>query len=371
VRFLEIRPRQLRNLVRDTRFTPDARFNVITGKNAQGKTNLLEAVYLVATLKPLRAARVGELVRWGETQGAVAATAEVEGLHRDFQVEIVAGRRSARIDGKPAGGPGSYLARAVSVIAFIPEDLDIAKGGPATRRLYLDRAIFGWDATYLPLLRVYLKTLRQRTALLRVSHLGAIDRAQLDVFDQALARQGAAVAARRVAFLDAVRPFFQEVHARIAAGNPAEPAVAYAGSADETELLHRLGERLPRDHATGATSVGAHRDDLVLTLDGRPLRHMASQGQQRTVILALKIAEIALARASRRGAPVLLLDDVAGELDRARAEALFDHLRALHEGQVVVTTTDRERVPLGASEGVCEWVVEAGVLRPASPNLSP
>ena len=374
MRFLELRPRQFRNLAPGSVFAPDARFNVVTGRNAQGKTNLLEAIYLCATLKPLRAGKLTDLVRWGDAEAAVAVSAEVEGVRRDYQVAVSGGRRSAKIDGKVVGRPADYLRRAVRVIAFIPDDLEVAKGSAGARRRFLDRAVYGYEPSYLVELRAYNRCLQRRAALLRVPRVAQIDRDVLEAFDRELADLGARVVARRIEFLDAVAPLAAAVHAAIAAGNPAAPAFAYEASGHAEgvrptaeSLRALLEERLPRDHALGATTVGPHRDDLGLLLDGQPLRRMASQGQQRSVILALKIAEIALARERHQSAPVLLLDDVAGELDRARAAALFDHLRAFPDGQVLVTTTDRERVPLGRPEGVREWVVEGGVVQPADP----
>ncbi len=310
------------------------------------------------------------MVRWGEAEAAVAAVAEVEGLRRAYQVEISGGRRAAKIDGKTAGRPADYLRRAVRVIAFIPDDLEVAKGGAAARRRFLDRAVYGFEPSYLVELRAYNRCLQRRTALLRVPRLAHVDRDVLAAFDEELATLAARVVARRLEFLDAVAPRAAEIHAAIAGGAAASPAFLYeaAGHAPgarptESSLRALLEERLVRDHALGATTVGPHRDDLGLLLDAQPLRRMASQGQQRTVILALKIAEIALARARHAHAPVLLLDDVAGELDRARSSALFEHLRAFPDGQVLVTTTDRDHVPLGPREGVREWTVDNGIVR--------
>lgn len=328
---------------------------MIVGPNGQGKTNLLEAVYLLATLRPLRAARLPELVRFGANRAEVSARFELSGAVREIGVVIEDGERRASIGGKTVRDLEEYFG-GVSVVAFTPDDLAIVKGGPELRRRWLDRATWGRFPAYLAEVRSYQKALRSRNRLLRE---GA-PREMIEAFDGPLARVGARLGARRRRLLEEIRPRLDLALSSISDG-ALEGRIRYAPawlddvddeSAIESRLATALAERLPRDRERGFTGVGPHSDQPAIFLAGRPARTYASQGQQRALVLALKIAEIENLRATQGSYPLLLLDDVSSELDRERNQRLLAYLAGI-DGQLLLTTTDPGLVaPAVGSDGV-------------------
>lgn len=325
------------------------------GPNGQGKTNLLEAVYLLATLRPLRAARLPELVRFGAHRAEVSARVQLSGAVREVGVRIEDGERHATVGGKTVRDLEEYFG-GVSVVAFTPDDLAIVKGGPELRRRWLDRATWGRFPAYLAEVRGYQKALRSRNRLLRE---GA-PREMIEAFDGPLARSGARLGIRRRRLLRELHPRFKAALSSISDG-ALDGSVRYAPSwldeaeeesASEARLAEALAQRLPGDRERGYTGVGPHADQPAMFLAGRPARTYASQGQHRALVLALKIAEIENLRETQGSYPLLLLDDVSSELDRERNQRLLAYLAGI-DGQLLVTTTDPGLVaPAVGPEGV-------------------
>jgi DNA replication and repair protein RecF len=331
-----------------------AHTTVLAGANGQGKTNFLEACYLLCTLRPLRAQRLSELVRFGADQAAVAGAFELPGGVRRVDVAIAEGSRNARVDGKPVRDPDELFG-GLAVVAFTPDDLALVKGAPEGRRRMLDRAVQNRHPAHLADARDYLRALRSRNQLLRQGAAPALHEA----FEEPLARLGARLRLRREQVLDEVRGHAARAFAEVArgeqplqlgyqaAGRDSDGLDAEASLRGEEELAGRLLEalrrRLPRDRERGYTSVGPHADDLALSLGDRPARLFASQGQARAVVLAFKIGEIENLRRVQGRAPLLLLDDVSSELDPQRNAYLMRYLGEL-QGQVVLTTTDPQLV---------------------------
>lgn len=367
-----LRARDLRNLAAvDLPLGPRA--TVISGENGQGKTNLLEALYFLATLKPLRAARLAELVRFGQPLARVEGTFTLQGATRVIAVEVEKGERRAFVDGKPAASLESYFG-GVSVVAFTPDDLALVKEGPEERRRFLDRAVFNRFPAYLAETRTYGRALRSRNRLLR-EHA---DPNLVAAFDLPLAQAGARLWARRRALLAELAPrasrAFAEISALAGEDDGLEVGYRVAGleklrDLDEPALtralLDLLHERLPRDGERGFTSVGPHADDLELRHRDRPARAYASQGQQRAIVLALKLGEIDNLAESLGRPPLLLLDDVSSELDPKKNAHLMETLRQ-RAGQALLTTTDPRFVAAGAGEDAVYFTIRAGVLSPAS-----
>jgi DNA replication and repair protein RecF len=323
---------------------------VLAGANGQGKTNFLEACYLLCTLRPLRAQRLSELVRFGAAQARVAGVFEMPGGARQIEVTIAEGSRSARVDGKPVRDPDELFG-GLAVVAFTPDDLALVKGGPEGRRRLLDRAVQNRHPAHLADARDYLRALRSRNQLVRQGAAPELHEA----FEEPLARLGARLRLRREQLLDELRGHAARAFAEVArgeqplqlvyqaAGRESDGLGAEASLRGEAELAGRLltalRRRLPRDRERGYTSVGPHADDLSLSLGERAARLFASQGQTRAVVLAFKIGEIENLRRLHGQAPLLLLDDVSSELDPQRNAYLMRYLGGLH-GQVVLTTTD-------------------------------
>jgi DNA replication and repair protein RecF len=375
VLLLEVKTRDFRNLVEQSvrlaRHT-----TVLFGANGQGKTNFLEACYLLCSLRPLRAHKLAELMRIGSERSAlVAGKFDLPSGLREVEVEIGREGRNARVDGKPVRDPDELFG-GLATVAFTPDDLAVVKGGPEGRRRLLDRAVQNRHPAHLADARDYQRALRSRNELLRQ---GA-DPALLASFDEPLARLGARLRMRREEILEEVRPGAQSAFAEIARGEPPLLLTYLAAGRDsddlggggaslETRLLEALRRRLPRDRERGYTSVGPHADDLGLSLGERTARLYASQGQSRAVVLAFKIGEIENLRRAQGRAPLLLLDDVSSELDPERNAWLMQYLAAL-EGQVVLTTTDLKLVAKSAVKEALFQRVAGGRIAPENPLFS-
>jgi DNA replication and repair protein RecF len=366
VRLLSLQLQDFRNL-RQVSLVPSVHASIAVGQNGQGKTNLLEALYFLATLKPLRAGRLSELVRWGTDRTRVSGRFLLKGAEREIAVEVGGGVRQAFVDGKKAPSLEEYFG-GVSVVAFTPDDLEVVKGGPDSRRAFLDRAVFNRFPAFLKESRDYARALKNRNRLLRA---GPVEPAYLEAYDETLARTGARVYVRRRALMAELAPRAQATFHSI--GRTVEPATygyhpAHLGdvdfaSADEARLAEVLREalasRMRRDMDRGFTSVGPHADDVAVTLGGRSARAYASQGQQRALVLGWKIAEIANLEEAMGFLPLLLLDDVSSELDPERNAYLMSYLSE-SGAQVFLTTTDATLVRRAAAEDTLWLDVRAG-----------
>jgi len=375
VRLLALQLQDFRNLAQVS-LEPSAHATIAVGQNGQGKTNLLEALYFLATLKPLRAGRLSELVRWGTPSTRVAGRFLLKGAEREIAVEVGGGTRQAFVDGKKAPSLEEYFG-GVSVVAFTPDDLEVVKGGPDSRRGFLDRAVFNRFPAYLRESREYARALKNRNRLLREGQ--AVDAAYLEAYDETLARAGARIYSRRRALMAELAPRAQATFGAI--GRTVDPATygyhpAHLGgdfaTADEAALAQALREslaaRLRRDLDRGFTSVGPHADDVTVTLGGRSARAYASQGQQRALVLGWKIAEIENLAACLGFLPLLLLDDVSSELDPERNAYLMDYL-ARSGAQVFLSTTDGSLVRGAAAEDTLWLAVSSGQVAPRAPDL--
>ena len=338
-----------RNLAR-VQLEPGPRFNVFYGDNGQGKTNLIETVYVLATLRSFRTARLAELVAIGGSRAALAARVVRQDTERRYDVVIEPPRRQVLLDGKPVRPLARYFG-GWNVVLFAPEDLLVARGAPAERRRFLDRTVFARQPSYLGVAQDFDKVLRSRNAVLRA--LGDGDRraaAMLPVYDDQLAPLAVAVAtARRSLVAELLPRFTAGFEAITRTGLTVDARLETApelAAADLAAYRAALLRDQARDVARGSTTTGPHRDDLGFVLAGQPASQYASQGQLRALVLAWKIAELELLREVHGEAPVLLLDDVSSELDDARNLHLFEYLTT-HEHQCFITTTHPRHVILG------------------------
>lgn len=363
MRLLSVEVRDFRN-IEAAELSPGEHATVVVGPNGQGKTNLLEALYLLATLRPLRTNRYAELIRFGSGSARVSGRFALGGAERTIAVALDGKTREAFVDGKPVRSLAEYFG-GVSVVAFTPDDLAVLKGGPDGRRRLLDRAVFNRFPGHLESSRDYQRALKQRNRLLKEGAPFDL----LDAFNETLARAGARVVARRRALVSELAPRAAESFAAIARGDGAL-SVAYSPDgipeealADEAAtfqgLLDLLRRRTASDVERGFTSAGPHADDLDLELAGRAAKNFASQGQQRAIVLALKIAEIENLRATVGVPPLLLLDDVSSELDPTRNAFLMEYLRACGL-QVFLTTTDERLVRQAAGDDARCFTVARG-----------
>ena len=366
MRLLRLTIRDFRNLAA-VDLEPSPRATILLGENGQGKTNLLEAIYFLATLKPLRAGRLAELIRFGEPRAQVAADFDGPGGIRRAAVQVEAGGRTAFLDGKPQDRLDVYF-EGLAAVCFAPDDLLLVKAGPEGRRRFLDRAAFNRWPAVLGEVREFVRALRARNAALRTAP------PEVEAsFRGPLVRSAAHLIVRRLALLDELGPRLSAAFAEISGPGAPGALLTYRAAAglrtdgSEHDIAARLGDllaqRVERDRDRGYTSVGPHMDDLVLALDGRGARHYGSQGQQRALVLALKIAEIENLRSALGRPPLLLLDDVSSELDPAKNRYLLAYLSAL-PAQVFLTSTDRRLLEPAAGPETAFFRVEKGALEP-------
>lgn len=367
MKLLSLRYRHFRNLT-DVTLEPSPKATVAVGDNGQGKTNLLEGLYYLATLKPLRANRLAELVQFGQAQAQVSARFVLSGAEREIQVNIADGTRTALVDGKKAPSLEQYFG-GVSVVAFTPDDLQVVKGGPDGRRAFFDRSVFNRYPAYLQESREYQRALKSRNRLLKEG----VAPSSLFAWDATLARTGARLWVRR---RELMRELAESASAAFSRIGRAEGAARFAyapsklpefdfAAATEPELEQRLltalEHRQSRDLERGFTSVGPHADDLSLSIVDRDARAFASQGQARALVLAWKVAEIENLFKANGFLPLLLLDDVSSELDPERNAFLMAYL-ADSGAQTLLTTTDAALVERAAGEGTAWYRVRSGTV---------
>ncbi len=331
-------------------FIPGEGVNVLIGDNGTGKTSVLEAIGYLATLRSFRRAPDAALVREGEAATVVRGEFQREGTTTRIEIEIPSqGRRRVLINGKRAAGRAA-LADAVSLVAFLPDDLDLVKRGPAYRREYIDDVTAQlWPAAAADQ-HEYERALRQRNALLRKEGRDA-DVVTLDVWDERIATLGAALISRRLTALNLIAPRVGALYRDLSDQGDRIGWAYHGGGIGEVTAADGLSDTLAEaitaarrtDMERRTTTVGPHRDEIVFDLEGRDVRTRASQGEQRSVALGLRVAAYDLLQEERHAIPVLLLDDVFSELDRERSKRLVELLPA---GQVFVTTARREEVPL-------------------------
>ncbi len=340
---------------------PRERFSVFVGQNGQGKTNLLEAIYVVSTLRSFRTSRLADLIAFDQPQAQLGARVEKDGLTRIYEVALSPGSRKVMLDGKPMRPIARYFG-GFNVVVFTPEDLALPRGSPTDRRRFLDRAVFNQGPEYLVAIQDYEKVLKQRNTVLKQAAQGlAANRVEalLDVYDLQLAQLGSVVANTRATFIDQIRDELETAFQAIGR-SPHRAGVRYvsktAGLSVDAIYGH-LHETHVRDIATESTQSGPHRDDIAFELDGRDAGDFASQGQLRAIMLAWKTAELARLAKTHGELPILLLDDVSSELDPSRNEYLFEHL-ANRAGQCFITTTSSSHVLL--SRDRADYRIENG-----------
>jgi DNA replication and repair protein RecF len=346
-----------RNLSTGT-LEPCEEVNVIHGQNAQGKTNLLEAMWLFTGERSFRGAKDAELVYRGEHSAKLNLKFFSEGRNQTAQITVADGRRSAQINGVPKKACSALIGKFCAVV-FSPEHLSLIRGGPALRRDFIDSALCQIKPGYAALQTGYNRTLFQRNALLKdiPHHAELLD--TLSIWDERLCQFGERITRQRTAYLSAL----SEPAARFYSGissNKETLSFAYLNSAEN--LRQALSDHRREDVLNGYTGVGPHRDDVVISVNGFNARAYASQGQKRSAVLALKLAEAELFCQMNGEKPVVFLDDVMSELDDQRQDYLLNHLT---EFQVFLTCCDPGAARLMKSGAL--FHVEHGVVSARQP----
>jgi DNA replication and repair protein RecF len=344
LRVLRLRLSSFRNLSDgEIEFAPGA--NLLVGANGQGKTNFLEAIYLLAYGRSFRTATPRECIRHSEEQALVAGSVERGNIERDVQVALARNEKRLYLHGKEA--PLEEFVGNLHVLALTSRHLAVVRGGPDERRSFLDRAMLTLYPGYIRSLAAYTRALRQRNRLLASTraHGGAADISTLESWDEKLVIEGARIAESRRRYVEEMKRALPE---SLFGGERLE--VEYRSSASggdedvESEFRRRLEARRGADLALGFTTVGPHRDDLALSLEAHPLADYGSAGQQRSALLSLYFAQMEVHRSYHGHYPVFLLDDVEAELDSTRMETLLAYL--IPRTQTFLTTTKHTFLPL-------------------------
>lgn len=332
-------------------------FNVFYGANAQGKSNLLEALYTLAFLKGFRAPRSEDLIEFDHEKAQLAAVIQNESARTRLSLELAPKSRRVYIDGMPCARVRDYLG-ILRAILFTPSDVAILQNAPAERRTALDRMVFNLRPAYLLDLEQYQKICKQKSALLRSE---SPDQNLLDVYDAQILPVALKLITARYRYLELLAPYVTQIFAQIF-DNAIDCQISYKcasfrndiqfGTQNSASLedviqvyTHHHQTARAQELASQQIRVGPHRDDWSVRLNGRPARMFASQGQQRAISLAIKMAEITCLRKEAGIEPIFLLDDVSSELDPVRHKKLFDTLNSLTT-QAFLTTTSRNHVPI-------------------------
>jgi DNA replication and repair protein RecF len=366
VRVLALELESFRNYAA-LRFEPPEGACVLVGRNAQGKSNLLEALALLSTGKSFRTAREVDLIKAGAPAASVSAKIRTRSGDTSVQCVISRSGDGARKRFFRHGRAVRYadFLGGVNAVTFMPFDLQLVSGPASLRRRMLNTALSQSDRRYYRELAVYAKVLAQKNALLRSP---SVDRGLLEIYDDQTARAGARLVADRIAYVRRLAAEAASVHARWVGSTPAldvtyRPVPAQpdeSPAAIEAALRAALKSGKPAELARRAALFGPHRDDVVLELGGAPLARFGSQGQQRTAVLALKSAEYALLQSASGEAPLLLLDDVLSELDAERRRAFLESIGSYD--QAFITATDVPEMPAGTNASLSS--IRAGTVEP-------
>lgn len=317
-------------------FSPST--NILYGDNAQGKTNILEAVFLCATTKSHKGSKDKEIIKLQSEEAHIRMVIRRDELDHRIDMHLKKNKpKGVAIDGIPIKR-SSELFGIINVVFFSPEDLAIIKDGPSERRRFIDMELCQLSKLYLHNLLNYNKVLNQRNNLLKqvCFNKGLLD--TLYVWDQQLLHFGTELMKERQAFMKNMNEIVVKLHKKLSDGKE-ELEIAYEPNVAISEFESKLNKSMERDIALKVTNVGPHRDDLSFFINGQDVRKYGSQGQQRTAALSLKLAEIELVKQVTKDKPILLLDDVLSELDRKRQNQLLDSIIGI---QTIVTCTGLE-----------------------------
>ncbi|MCI8339847.1 MAG: DNA replication/repair protein RecF [Lachnospiraceae bacterium] len=312
--------------------------NILCGDNAQGKTNILESIFVCGTTKSHKGCKDRELIRLGEEEAHIRMHLVKKNMsHRiDMHLKKSKGKGIA-IDGIPIKRSGELLGL-LNVIFFSPEDLRIIKNGPSERRRFVNMELCQLDAVYLHELGEYNKVLVQRNKLLKQIYHQPSLKETLDLWDMQLVEYGSKLVRRRETFVEEIGEIVTEVNGRLTGGKELIRMI-YEPDVLVDDFQRKLADAREKDLKTCSTNVGPHRDDICFLNGDIDLRRYGSQGQQRTCALSLKLAEIELVKDMIGDSPILLLDDVLSELDRKRQNYLLD---SIHDIQAIITCTGIE-----------------------------
>lgn len=315
----------------------DKHVNIIYGDNAQGKTNILEAIYMCATSRSHRGSKDKEMIRFGESEAHIKANVVKNDINYRIDMHIKGNKaKGIAINGIPIK-KAVDLFGIIKIVLFSPEDLDIIKDGPSERRRFMDMELSQLDKIYLSNLVNYNKVLVQRNKLLKELSFNMSEEllSTLDIWDMQLVNYGKSIIAGRIKFVEELNSIISDIHSRLTGGRESL-TVEYEPYTTTDNFGDMVYASRDKDIKYKSTSAGPHKDDLVFYINGQDVRRYGSQGQQRTTALSLKLSEIELVKKLTGENPILLLDDVLSELDSNRQNYL---LNSIGDIQTIITCT--------------------------------
>ena len=313
----------------------DKSTNIFYGDNAQGKTNILEAVYLSGTTKSHRGTKDKDMIQFGANESHIETIVEKNGIKYQIDMHLKKNSPKGIAINKIPIRKASELFGIINIVFFSPEDLNIIKNGPGERRRFIDLELSQLDKVYLNNLSNYNRIVNQRNHLLKEIdyNKGALE--TLDIWDIQLIQYGNKIIERRQKFIEEINKIISNIHKKLT-GIREDIKIVYEPSNGALSFEQALLKNKEKDLRIKSTSVGPHRDDIAFLVSDIDIRKYGSQGQQRTAALSLKLSEIELVKQSIHDTPVLLLDDVLSELDKHRQNYLLD---SIHDIQTLITCT--------------------------------
>ena len=318
----------------------DGSTNIFYGNNAQGKTNILEAVYLSGTTKSHRGSKDRDMIRFGEDESHIETVVEKNGISYKIDMHLKKNSPKGIAINKMPIRKASELFGIVNLVFFSPEDLNIIKNGPAERRRFIDLELSQLDKVYLNNLSNYNRIVNQRNRLLKELSFGGKKELSdtLEIWEMQMVQYGERLIARRKEFVAQINEIIAKIHQKLTGGKESL-RIIYEPSTGDLPFEQALKRYRDRDLRMKSTTVGPHRDDIGFLTGDMDIRRYGSQGQQRTAALSLKLSEIELVRLATHDTPILLLDDVLSELDKHRQNYLLD---SIHDIQTLITCTGVE-----------------------------
>ena len=313
----------------------DKSTNIFYGDNAQGKTNILEAVYLSGTTKSHRGTKDRDMIQFGENESHIETIVEKNGIKYQIDMHLKKNSPKGIAINKIPIRKASELFGIINIVFFSPEDLNIIKNGPGERRRFIDLELSQLDKVYLNNLSNYNRIVNQRNHLLKEIDYNKSALETLDIWDMQLIQYGSKIIERRQKFIEEINEIISNIHKKLT-GNREDIKIIYEPNNGALSFEQALLKNKEKDLRIKSTSVGPHRDDIAFLVGDIDIRKYGSQGQQRTAALSLKLSEIELVKKSIHDTPVLLLDDVLSELDKHRQNYLLD---SIHDIQTLITCT--------------------------------
>lgn len=337
------------------KITLNENINIIYGNNAQGKTNIIEAIFLCAYGKSFRAKKDSDLIKFNKEKSFVEVS--YERIDREGKIKAeIEDKKTFFINGIKQSKVSDIIGK-INVVIFTPDDIDIIKDGPQRRRKFLDMLISSLRPNYIHLLNNYNKTLEQRNNYLRQIKQENKNPNMLEIWDEQLAEYSYKIYEYRKYFIEKFSERIDVIHNKITKSGKENIKIKYiSNSKDKIAFLENLKKSRDIDIKRGFTAVGIHRDDFIIYIDNKPVSIFGSQGQQRTTILTLKLCELEIIKEEIGEMPILLLDDFMSELDETRRNSFLENIFG---SQVIITCTDKINIE---NKGY-EFFVEQGICK--------